>query len=172
MPELNVAHRQPIAALWYKLLAPIAASLFVLFLGLSFGTSAALNGAGIPHLGTYVFLGTLLFVALALLYPILYYYFFSYEISEHAINIHSGVIFRQYETINFSRIQTLDNERGPILMLFGLTLFEIWTASPDQTVIIAGKISNPRPDTTVLLKRSEAEALKEFIAHRPTSSTL
>jgi membrane protein YdbS with pleckstrin-like domain len=33
----------------------------------------------------------------------------------------SGILFRQYETIAFSRIQTLDLERGPLLWLFGLT---------------------------------------------------
>jgi membrane protein YdbS with pleckstrin-like domain len=72
-------------------------------------------------------------------------------------------LFRQYETIAFSRIQTLDLERGPLLWLFGLTEMRLWTGSADQFNSGEHDI-HAKPDTTLVLARDTAQELKDFIS--------
>ena len=166
MPALNIRHRQPIAALWYTALPAILIACIVLALGIVFATSSTLASASMPGFSALVLSVSVVGTVVAIAYPILFFLLFSYEIGEHAITINSGIIFRQHETINFERIQVVDNERGPLLMLFGLTLVEIWTSSPDQLAAAPHSI-RPRPDATLLLKKGDAEALKDFVTRRP-----
>ncbi len=165
------------AALWYSALAPAALSLFVLLLGLFLiGGGAFCSGEGCGLLSPSLLLPVILFVVLVILiYPVLYWYLFSYEVSEHALTVNSGIFFRQYETIDFGRIQTIDNERGPLLWLFGLTIVEIWTASADQMQFSVEKNSvktRPRPDTLLILRKDDAQILKDFIMSSKTSGGL
>jgi membrane protein YdbS with pleckstrin-like domain len=171
MPALNTRHRQPIAALWYTALPAILVACIVLTLGIVFITSTALASANIAGFSALIMFVSVMGTILAIAYPILFYLLFSYEIGEHAITINSGIIFRQHETINFERIQVVDNERGPLLMLFGLTLVELWTSSPDQLAAAPHSI-RPRPDATLLLKKGDAEELKDFVTRRPPQGTV
>lgn len=171
MPALNTPHRQPIAALWYTALPAILIACIVLALGIVFATSSTLASASVPGFSTVIMFVSVAGTILAIAYPILFYLLFSYEIGEHAITISSGIIFRQHETINFERIQVVDNERGPLLILFGLTLVELWTSSPDQLATASHSI-RPRPDATLLLKKGAAEALKDFVTRRPSQATV
>ncbi len=125
-----------------------------------------------PQTGIVLVSGILIVAVITALYPILYYFLYTYQVTEQTITVNSGVIFRQYETINFSRVQTIDNERNPILMLFGITRVEVWTASPDQLVTNPGSVAHPRPDLVLLLSKTDAEELKNFVLHRPLVSTL
>ncbi|TSC61162.1 MAG: hypothetical protein Athens041674_857 [Parcubacteria group bacterium Athens0416_74] len=118
MPALNTRHRQPFAALWYTALPAILIACIVLTLGIVFATSTALASANIAGFSALIMFVSVMGTILAIAYPILFYLLFSYEMGEHAITINSGIIFRQHETINFERIQVVDNERGPLLMLF------------------------------------------------------
>ena len=170
MPTLSVRHRQPIAAFWYTTLGPILIALVIFYVGTAVATSAALDGAGAPHLGSAVLVITLALSIVAVSYPILHYLMFTYEITDNTITVRSGIIFRQHETINFSRIQSIENERGPILMLFGLTFMEIWTASPNQHA--SSPAARAYPDTALYLKKHAAEELKCHILQRPIPGTL
>ena len=167
---------QPIAALWYTSLGAIGLSLVVLLLG-SFLTlgGASCEGESCGLVSPQFLMPLILVVTLLVLaYPVLYWMLFTYELTEHTITINSGIIFRQYETIDFGRIQTIDNERGPLLMLFGLTLVRIWTASADQISFSVGNKSaeaHPQPDTTLLLHKDAAEQLKGFLVRSRTSGS-
>jgi len=168
MPTLHTHLRQPIAALWYSALGAIVVALVLFFLGLFLSTASVIvASAGLTALSL---LTLSVVVILVVAYPILHYFLFSYELTEHSITIHSGIIFRQYETINFNRIQVVDNERGPLLMLFGLTIVEIWTASPDQVEVSGSGARSPHPDARLVLARADAENLKQYITQVPSSS--
>ena len=167
MPPLGVRCRQPVAAFWYSTLAAFFLSAFILILGLILAAGSTSGACGADACGLIVPLLWLFVVAIivVLCYPVLYYLLFTYELSQSSITVNSGIIFRQYETIQFDKIQALDNERGPLLMLFGLTLVKVWTASADQ--LVSGEGNNhaqirPRPDMTLILRRDEAHALREF----------
>ncbi len=102
------------------------------------------------------------FIIAALIQPVLNFVLFSYSLTGSTITINSGILYRQYETIDFNRIQTLDLERGPLLWLFGLTEVRLWTASADQVNQEQG-VSHATPDTTLILDSGDAEHLRDHI---------
>ena len=175
MPPLGVRRRQPVAAFWYSTLAAFILCAFIIVLGLfllAASQSSSCAGSGCALIGPLLTLFVLA-VLVVLSYPVLYYLFFTYELTEEAITANSGIIFRQYETIQFNKIQAIDNERGPLLMLFGLTLVKVWTASPDQVTSGLGRDAvRPRPDMTLLLRKDEAMALRDFAVREKTPAKL
>ncbi len=167
MPPLNTRRRQPLSAFWYTTLPALFVSPLIALLRTIFSTSflagaCTQNDCGITEPIVALFtLGIIVILA----FPRLYYVLFTYEISEHTITVNSGILFRQYETIDFGKIQAIDNERGPLLMLFGLTLIRIWTASADQLTSGLGKEAvriKPRPDMTLILGKDDAAAVRDF----------
>lgn len=170
MPSLHTTHHQPFTALIYTSLGPIIIG-FLMF-SLAVFVSVSIIVITLPAiLSLVLIIGILIASAFTVIYPVVQYLLFTYQLTEESITVNSGVLFRQYETINFNRIQVIDNERNPILMLLGLTRVEIWTASPDQvTSSVIGHPHHARPDTVLLLGKHAAEALKSFILHRPVSS--
>ena len=177
MPRLNVRQRQPVAALWYSILGGLALSVFILlFTGFfALGMQGACEGGSCGFLNPVSFVPIMSIVVLIILaYPILYWYLFTYELTDRTITVNSGILFRQYETIDFGRVQTIDNERGPLLMLFGLTMVKVWTASADQISFTVGAHSaqaHPQPDTMLILGKGDAQILKDFIIRSKTSSS-
>jgi membrane protein YdbS with pleckstrin-like domain len=162
MPELNAPKRQPLAVLWYTLIAPLALSVLVLALGLFASTLSTIGAA----LAAAALIAALVAFLLILSYPVLYYVLFSYEVSNSSLTVKSGIIFRQYETIPFDRMQVVDNERGPLLMIFGLTMIRMWTSSPDQFNIDienSTASSHAEPDATLIIGKDDAEALKSYM---------
>ncbi len=176
--QLNTRKRQPVAAFWYSALLPLALSLCIFILGsffaaILFSSSASCAVGACASLLSGVSLLTFLVAVVVLAYPILYYLLFTYEVHERALTINSGILFRQYETIDFNKIQTIDNERNPLLMIFGLTRVEIWTASADQLHSGTGRDAvriRPRPDTHFLLGKNDASELRDYIMRTKTSA--
>ncbi len=170
MPALNTRHRQPLAALFYTSLGALLAAIFMVYLGVVLVSAQALDGALPPTLTTALLAAIITLALITIAYHALNYALFSFEVNDNAITVYSGVIFRQHETINFSRIQSIENERGPILALFGLTLMEVWTASPNQHASSPAAV--PRADTRLYLTRDAANQLKNFMLHRPATGAV
>ena len=170
MPALNIRHRQPLAALWYSSIGAIMVGLFILMVRSAFATSLTVAEASSSN-GAELFLYIAILVAAVTIgHPVLYYFLFTFEFSEKTVTINSGILFRQYETVSFDRIQVIDNERGPLLMLFGLTEMRVWTASPDQYNQEHAGHLDPSPDARLLLRKDDAESVKEFVTHARSSS--
>ncbi len=176
MPVLNRRLKQPVTALLYSGLGAVALAVFILVIGLLFAAGAqnACRGDGCGLLSSEALAPFIVIIALIItLYPILYWYLFSYELTDRTITINSGILFRQYETIDFGKIQTIENERGPLLMLFGLTIVKVWTASASQISFSIGGNSaqaHPHPDTVLILAKNDAAQLKDFMMRAKTSS--
>ena len=65
---------------------------------------------------------------IAIIYQIMYWKSFSYQISNQYIRIHSGVFTKTKTTIPFSRIQNINLAQGVFDRLFGLHTVKIETA--------------------------------------------
>ncbi len=170
MFPLNQPQRLSVAAFWYSALPAIAVSFVAVIIGAfikDFIASTCATAACPVFAPLIMPVLVIVFVAAVLAHPILDFMLFSYSLAEHSITINSGIIFRQYETIDFNRIQTLDLERGPILWLFGLTEVRLWTASADQFNFsdITQWKERAKPDTTLILARNAAESMRDFIAN-------
>ncbi len=176
MPVLNTRLKEPLSALLYSALGGLALSVFIILASVLF-TSA--GGACSGSLCLLLAPGSLssamtVIILIILIYPFLSWYLFSYELTGNTITVNSGILFRQYETIDFGRIQTIENERGPLLWLFGLTMVKIWTASAGQLNFSVGDKSTrarPRPDTVLVLAEEDAARLKDFIMRSKTAPT-
>src|SRR3989344_1869717 len=102
---LNVRQRQPVAAFWYSALLPLIFSLFVILLGVFFAAAVFpdVDASIVSTIAAFAFIVS----GVMLVYPLLYYLLFTYEIREQNITVNSGILFRQYETIDFKKIQTM-----------------------------------------------------------------
>lgn len=111
--------------------------------------------------------GILVLGCIAIIHSILYYNLFSYGVTSSNITINSGIIFRESKTVDFIKIQNINNVRGPLLMLFGLTELQIWTASPSQmsyTMVSSNGQRNvaprPKPEATLIITKEQAESIR------------
>ncbi len=172
MIALNTVHRLPAATFWYSAFPSIIVAFIAVILGAIVRDSVAhaciLNSCPyyVPALMPAF---VLLFIIGVLAHPILEYILFTYSFTESSVTINSGILFRQYETIAFNRIQTLDLERGPLLWLFGLTEVRLWTGSADQFNGDEPDL-HAKPDTKLILERDTAQAVKEFMTSTKKSA--
>lgn len=169
MPE-NTPHRLPQAAFWYTALPAIILAFIAVITGAfmrDIVASACMESDCPVFMPLVVPAIVIVFIITALAQPVLSHILFSYSVTNSAITINTGIIFRQYETIDFTRIQTINLERGPLLWLFGLTEVRLWTASADQ--FNQAEHARAQPDTTLYLDRTTAEQLRDHIsaAHAP-----
>ncbi|MFE9728558.1 PH domain-containing protein [Streptomyces sp. NPDC005794] len=76
--------------------------------------------------------------AYALLSPWYRYRVHRWEASSEAVCATSGWLTREWRVVPFTRIQTLDTKRGPLMQLFGLSAVTVTTASAAGPVTIVG----------------------------------
>ncbi|MEI5103147.1 PH domain-containing protein [Streptomyces sp. PmtG] len=74
----------------------------------------------------------------ALLTPWYRYRVHRWEASGEAVCSASGWLTREWRVVPFTRIQTLDTKRGPLMQLFGLAAVTVTTASAAGPVTIVG----------------------------------
>ncbi|MFD9880696.1 PH domain-containing protein [Streptomyces alboflavus] len=74
----------------------------------------------------------------ALLTPWYRYRVHRWEAGDDAVCATSGWLTREWRVVPFTRIQTLDSKRGPLMQLFGLSAVTVTTASAAGPVTIVG----------------------------------
>ncbi|GHC89032.1 membrane protein [Streptomyces flavofungini] len=77
-------------------------------------------------------------VGYALLTPWYRYRVHRWEAGGDAVCATSGWLTREWRVVPFTRIQTLDTKRGPLMQLFGLSAVTVTTASAAGPVTIVG----------------------------------
>ncbi len=148
MITLNQKTKIPWPARFYGL-----AWLFIILLVITFifslggGGSAAFRSVG----------GIMIFIALWLL---LDYACTSFVVAEKTLTINSGILIKKSKSIPFDSVQNINNSRGLIAMMFGVSKINIWTSSVAQIHINNGNSDN-RPSGSLLIARSDAEWLKD-----------
>jgi membrane protein YdbS with pleckstrin-like domain len=91
----------------------------------------------------------------ALIWPVLEYRFFRYDVREKDFLVQQGVLFRRSSAIPLHRIQHIDTHQGPIDRLLGLSTLLLYTASG---VTADGTIPG--------LTESDAQELRDALSRR------
>lgn len=118
--------------IWLFFFKFLFVGLFLLFFFVG-GVSEGLDGLMI--LGRFVvpfwfflILIFLVYIALCYIFAKLTYRFWRYELTEDAVKIEKGVIWKKYISIPYGRIQNIDIYRGILARLLGLSDLQIQTA--------------------------------------------
>lgn len=105
----------------------------------------------------------IIFIGLPIfLYLLLYYNSFSFILEDNKITINSGVIIKRSKSIPFNIIQNVENVRGILHRIFGLSKVDIWTSSPEQIRAYKGSTTH-KPDGSLDLVVEDGDWLKNFI---------
>ena len=66
------------------------------------------------------------------------YRYFRYEVTEHGLYVAHGWLWRRWQIVPHSRVQTVDTRAGPLYRLFGLASVQVATASAAGGTAISG----------------------------------
>lgn len=103
------------------------------------------DGRRVCHRGSYrgwvKYPGWIAFVLLLVtgvwyifLSPALTYRYFSYDVREEEVEIHSGIFFRKYVLVPMTRVQHVEKASGPVLRKFDLAQISIVTAATTHEI--------------------------------------
>ncbi len=88
--------------------------------------------------------GIIFIYVMYVIWEVLYYYFFQYDLTDNHIQIRSGVFFRTEREIPLHRIQNVDINRGILQRLLGLSELRIETAGGTDTELVLQCVSDER----------------------------
>src|ERR1700728_2407347 len=170
---LNSRQFLPARAFWYLALrALLAAAVFVMFgrfahflanspVGRCSGVLCGNSDSGVIGWILYLLAGIMV------VNSILKFRWFSFTLTDHAINIDSGVFIQSSRAVRFDKIQDVEARRDLLHMLLGLKSVAIWTASLDQV-----RGNTRRPDGLIVLEADTADWLANFLSHPDRSRAL
>ena len=105
----------------------------------------------------------IIFIGLPLyFYLLLFYNSFNFIVEDNKITLNSGVIIKKSKSIPYAIIQNIENVRGLLHRIFGLSRVNIWTSSPEQIKAYKGSTTH-KPDGDLDLIIDDGEWLKNFI---------
>jgi len=87
---------------------------------------------------------------------------FNFVVDENKITINSGILFKRSKSIAFSKVQNVENVKGLLSQMFGLSTIKIWTSSASQINVHKAESEN-RPDGRLTLETVDADWLKNYI---------
>jgi len=144
--KTGIYHKLPINVWWY-IIAKIFLFVFLIFLFFVLISAIA-------------FFPLVLFLSfLLLLTSFLSYRFISFIIEEGKITKRSGIFIKNSKTVYFKNIQNIETKSGPLMKLFHIVEFKIWTASPGQK----DKNQKERPDIALGLLTESVDWLNNYI---------
>ena len=113
-----------------------------------------------PHTWFYGIVATIFFATtiLSWLWSQWTYHFYKYEITSGHLKKESGVIWKRYTTIPYSRVQNIDIKRGVLDRIFGLSCLVVQTAGSSTPHFREGEIPG--------LSAQTAEKLREELTQR------
>jgi len=152
MISLNTENKLPKKLKSYYL---VELALFMLFFSLPFMVMGI--KIWIPFFWLSLFIGL----------PMYLYFLFIYDatkfvVGENKITINSGIFIKKSKSVAFSGIQNVENVKGILRQMFGLSTVKIWTSSPSQ-IKISKSESEHMPDGMLILEDSDADWLKNYI---------
>lgn len=130
----------------------------VLTLGLPLAAAIVLGVRMVGPSWLGVVLGGLVLVwrvVMAMAWPALMYRHTRYSVREHDLLVQSGVFFRRWSSVPYSRIQHVDTRQGPLERWLGLSRLAVYTAAGMSA---DGSIPG--------LAEEEAEALRDALSRR------
>jgi membrane protein YdbS with pleckstrin-like domain len=170
---LNSRQFLPARAFWYLALrALLAAAVCVMFgrfahflasspVGKCSGVLCGNSNSGVIGWVLYLLAGIMI------VNSILKFRWFSFTLTDHTINIDSGVFIQSSRVVRFDKIQDVEARRDVLHRLLGLKSVAIWTASLDQV-----RGNTRRPDGLIVLEADTADWLANFLSHPDRSRAL
>ena len=150
MISLNSSNKLPIKNIMFYILAEIIPLSFLAIL----------------LLGKRGFFFSLLFIIFIILPGCILIYlkfkFINFIVEDDKITINSGIIFKRSKSIPFDKIQNVENIKGILLRLFGISKVNIWTSSPEQ-IQVYKKETIYKPAGSLMLTVADGEWLNNFI---------
>ena len=131
------------------------AKLFIYLLIITFLFSFSGHGTEM-----FIFFGR--FMILVAIWLLIKYSCINYIVSEKLITINSGILIKNSKSIPFDSVQNINNSKGLLAMIFGVSKINIWTASPAQIQINNGN-SYSNPSASLFLNHNDAEWLRDYI---------
>ncbi len=127
--------------------------------------------AALSNIGLYV-VGILIVAAvLAFVWAKLTYHFYRYEITDAGFRKESGVIWKRYVTIPYTRIQNVDIYRGIIARILGLSDLHIQTAGASASMGRYGAMGVGSEGRLMGLSKADAEVLRDELINRARANT-
>ncbi len=158
MINLNTPNKLPPIVKWY-ILTEIVLIVFAISLPVLFFSKGV---------WLLVFSLCLVFIGLpAFVYFLLYFKFLTFTVENDKITINSGVIIKRSNSISFDKVQNVENIRGVLARLFGISKVSIWTSSPEQ-IKVYRKETIHKPTGVLELTVADGEWLKNFILGKHT----
>lgn len=122
----------------------------------------------LANLAVLVYIGAILFIViLSYVWARLSYHFYRYELTDNGFKKESGVIYKQYVTIPYERIQNVDIYRGVIARILGLSDIHVQTAG---STVAAGKYGKVSEGRLPGLAFQDAEKLQDELIKRAKGS--
>ncbi|MEK9151390.1 MAG: PH domain-containing protein [Patescibacteria group bacterium] len=98
------------------------------------------------------------------------YHFYRYELTDAGFRKELGVIYKQYVTIPYDRIQNVDIYRGIVARILGLSDLNIQTAGASAVVTRYGAMGVGSEGRLPGLSREVAEQLRDELIQRARQS--
>jgi len=153
MINQNTPNKLPSAVKWH-----ILTELILIIFALSLPFSLFNRGVWfLVFCLCFIFIGLPVFI-----YFLLYFNSLTFVVENDKITINSGVIVKRSNSISFNRVQNVENIRGVLARLFGLSKVSIWTSSPEQ-IKVYRKETIHKPAGSLELTVADGEWLKSFI---------
>jgi uncharacterized membrane protein YdbT with pleckstrin-like domain len=104
-------------------------------------------------------------------WSLLTYRFFKYELTELGFRKESGVIYKKYVTIPYTRIQNVDINRGILARLLGLSDLMIQTAGASASFSRYGMAGAGAEGRLPGVSKADAEVLRDELIRRASEAS-
>lgn len=161
-------------AVWLFFMSSLVHVLWLSFVVALAFVSIAVDEGGFLDLGTAVGWCVAAVIAFALLsygWSLLTYRFFKYELTELGFRKESGVIYKKYVTIPYTRIQNVDINRGIFARLLGLSDLQIQTAGASASFSRYGMAGAGAEGRLPGVSKADAEELRDELIRRASQAS-
>lgn len=104
-------------------------------------------------------------------WSLLTYRFFKYELTDLGFRKESGVIYKKYVTIPYTRIQNVDINRGILARILGLSDLMIQTAGTSAAFSRYGMAGAGAEGRLPGISRADAEVLRDELIRRASEAS-
>lgn len=145
-------------------------SFFFVFIGLAMLLDGEASVDPVVVIGWLV-LGIIIFLAVSYLWAKWTYHFYRYELTDLGFRKESGIIYKKYVTIPYTRIQNVDIHRGILARILGLSDLLIQTAGASATVSRNGVWGAGAEGRLPGVSKADAEVLRDELIQRASRAS-
>ena len=119
-----------------------------------------------PRFILWAILILIIVIAVTFIWAKLTYHFYRYELTDKGFRKESGVIWKKYVTVPYSRIQNVDINRGILARILGLSDLQIQTAGASASISRYGVMGAGAEGRVPGVSKADAELLRDNLIQR------